>query len=627
MRRILLGLERKSIWIAPSRERPVNVQKAISSSFLLHFFAIFFLLLSPALDAATFTASLDRDTITVGESATLTLTFDGGDPKGIPAPPNLPNLQISNGGNARNVSIVNGQVSSSISQNYVLTPTQPGEYNIPALTAQVGNETLSTQPVKLTAVKAAPNSPANAGNAGDRLVFVKVVVPKKELFVGEVESVELQTFVRDNVANAEGILQWCDSGNGPALKAEGFTVIKSGHARWRRAQAGNATYYVATLVAAISPLKAGPLPLGCESQVTVQIPLPNQRPRDPFFSFFNGPQVEQKQLTLEAEPETINALPLPKENVPASFNGAVGSYTMAVSAGPTNVAAGDPITVKVQLAGRGVLDALTLPEQSAWHDFKTFPPTSKVESTDPLGVQGSKTFEQVIVPQSTDIKELPPVSFSYFDAEQKAYRTLTQPAIKLTVRPGGSAVAPSVAVTQRTPDNPPPSQDIVPIKERAGTLAQIAPPLLQQPWFLALQGVPLIAFVGALAWRKRMEALANNPRLRRHRQVAQIVRDGLADLRRFAAANQSENFFATLVRLLQEQLGERLDLPASSITEAVIEENLRPRGVPEATLAPLHELFQTCNLVRYAPIKTSQELAALIPQLESVLRSLREVKA
>jgi len=42
-----------------------------------------------------------------------------------------------------------------------------------------------------------------------------------------------------------------------------------------------------------------------------------------------------------------------------------------------------------------------------------------------------------------------------------------------------------------------------------------------------------------------------------------------------------EAFFATLFRLLQEQLGERLELPASSITEAVIEEHLRPRGVPE----------------------------------------------
>ena len=41
----------------------------------------------------------------------------------------------------------------------------------------------------------------------------------------------------------------------------------------------------------------------------------------------------------------------------------------------------------------------------------------------------------------------------------------------------------------------------------------------------------------------------------------------------------SDEFFAVLFRLLQEQLGERLDLPASAITEAVIEERLSPLGI------------------------------------------------
>jgi len=113
----------------------------------------------------------------------------------------------------------------------------------------------------------------------------------------------------------------------------------------------------------------------------------------------------------------------------------------------------------------------------------------------------------------------------------------------------------------------------------------------------------------------------------RQRQVAQIIREGLPELRRLAAENKSDEFFATLFRLLQEQLGERLNCPASSITEAVIDEKLRPRAVPEKTLTALHELFQTCNLARYAPVKSSQELAALIPKLETVLGELRNSRA
>ncbi len=187
---------------------------------------------------------------------------------------------------------------------------------------------------------------------------------------------------------------------------------------------------------------------------------------------------------------------------------------MNVTAGPTNVSSGDPITVKVAISGRGALDSITLPDQPAWHEFKTFPPTSKVEMTDALGTQGVKTFEQIIVPENAEIKELPPISFSYFDPEQKGYRTLTQPAIRLVVKPGGSTPAPVMATAPRTsPENAPPAQDIVHIKPRLGQLAQIGPPLVERHWFLALQSVPLLAFVSSLVLRKRAEMLANNPRL------------------------------------------------------------------------------------------------------------------
>jgi hypothetical protein len=39
----------------------------------------------------------------------------------------------------------------------------------------------------------------------------------------------------------------------------------------------------------------------------------------------------------------------------------------------------------------------------------------------------------------------------------------------------------------------------------------------------------------------------------------------------------------------------------------------------------LQELFQLNNLARYAPIKSSQELAALIPKAEELLRKLRSL--
>ena len=297
---------------------------------------------------------------------------------------------------------------------------------------------------------------------------------------------------------------------------------------------------------------------------------------------------------------------------------------MSMTAGPTNLSAGDPITVRVQITGRGSLDSLALPDQPAWHDFKIYPPSAKLETTDQLGLQGTKTFEQIVTPQNADIKALPPISFSFFDPDVKGYRTLAQSAVPLLVRPGGVVAVPTAIASQnRHESTPPVTQDIVPNKQRLGVLAQIDRPLILQTWFLALQGVPLLAFVSAVVIRRRTENLANNPRLRRQRQVLHVIAQGLRDLKQYAADNNSDRFFETLVRLLQEQLGERLDVPASAITEAVIEERLRPRGVPEPVLNQLQELFQLSNLARYAPIKSSQELTNLIPKAEGLLTNLR----
>jgi len=237
----------------------------------------------------------------------------------------------------------------------------------------------------------------------------------------------------------------------------------------------------------------------------------------------------------------------------------------------------------------------------------------------------------VVIPENAEIKQLPPIAFSFFDPDQKSFRTVTQPAIPITVRTNSATPAqPTVlANTERNPDETKAATDIVHIKARPGTLGAVAPPLIRQTWFLALQSVPVLAWLAIVVRRKREERLANNPRLRRRRLVAQVIRTGLADLRQLAANHRAEEFFATVFRLLQEQLGERLDLPASAITEAVVEERLRPCGAPEATLQALEELFLTCNQARYASQRTSEELATLVPKVEQTLRELQrlEVKA
>ena len=571
------------------------------------------------LDAATFTASLDRDTIALGESATLSLTFEGSTPRAIPALPPIPNLQIGNSVSSRNINIVNDQMVSTFSKTFELTPTQTGNYVIPALQAEVDGQILTSQPVTLTVT--APGTPPSTGvNSSSQVAFMKLTLSKDKVHLGEVITAQLELYFRQDVQNY-GNFQIT------ALPADGFTTSKLVEGPHRRVQIGNTFYTVVPAAFTLTARKTGPVSVGpVTGSVVVVLPSSNQGGNPFFRQFFNTG--EQKQVSLATDTLNVESLPLPTEGAPPNFNGVIGNYTMTVTAGPTNVAVGDPITVRVQISGHGALDALTLPDQPAWRDFKTYPPTSKVATSDQLGLQGTKTFEQIVTPQNTDVHELPAFSFSFFDPDAKTYRTLTQPPVQLAVQSGGTTPAPMIAATKTAnSQNPPPPQDILPIKEQPGALTQAGPPLLTRPVFLAMQSLPVFAWLAAFMWRKRTDSLANNPRLRRQRRVAQLVREGLNDLHRLAAENNSDEFFATLFRLLQEQLGERLDCSASSITEAVIDERLVLLGAPETTLAGLRELFQLCNQARYAPMRTSGELAAVIPQFENAVRELQQVNA
>jgi len=568
--------------------------------------------------AASFTASLDRDTIALGEQATLSLKFDGVQPQDAPGIPGIAGLQFQYVGPSSAFSFINGQTSSSITYNYLVTAQHDGEFTIPALRADIGGQQLASTPLKLIVSKVAAPSAA-AVNSGSEVAFLKFIFPKNKLYVGEPEVGRLELYLRDDVQNL-GNFQLT------ASPTDGFSAGKTVELQnqRRRVQMGNRIYTVIPLAMPLTAIRTGSLVLGpFTAGAVVVLPSENQG-GNPLFQMFN--QGEQKQVTLATDPVNVESLPLPEANRPVNFTGAVGSFTMNATAGPTTVTVGDPITVRVQISGRGALDTVTLPAQDAWQNFKTYPPTTKLETGDPFGFQGTKTFEQIISPQNSDVHELPALTFSFFNPDDGQYHTLTQPAVPLVVKAAGATPMPALTANKNSAEEKP-AQDILPIKEYLGTLTQNKKPLVAQPAFLAAQAVPVLAFLAAFIWRRRTDNLANNPRLRRQRAVAALVASGLDDLKRYSQANKPDEFFATLFRLLQEQLGERLDCPASAITENVIEEHPVLRNAPQATLDGLREQFQLCNQARYAPVRGTSELNSVAQKFEKTVGELQEVKA
>lgn len=551
--------------------------------------------------AASVTATVDRPTITLGEQVTLSLSFQGVN-AAQPSLPPIPNLPLVGTGSSFSFDSARGAAQPIFT--YQLASAQVGDFVIPAFAFKVGNENITTQPIAIKVVK--PGDALATPGASAPTAFIRLVTPKPQLYVGEVSEVQVEVYFQEG-----RITQY------PQLALDpGFTGGKWLKPMETRATISNQVYSLVVFKQPITAVKSGGLNLG---PATVSLLVADRTRRADFF--FGRPE---REVRLAADTVRLQALPIPAANAPASFAGAVGSFTLAVTAAPTNLASGDPITVRAQIQGRGALDAVRLPPQADWTDFKTYPPTSQIQSPDSNNNSGTKTFEQVVIPERAGLKVLPPLVFSFFDPEQRAFRTLTGPAIPLTVGAslGGASALPSLpGHSNAAPAQP--AADLAHIKPYLGSITSPTA-WITRPFFLGLQLVPPAVWLGLWLAGQRRARLAKDPRLQRRNEAAQKVRQGLGTLHRQAAEKDSTGFFATVTALLQEQIGERADLPASSITEAVIEEQLRPAGAPEDLCASVRELFQMCNLARYAPVKSSEELSAVVPKLEHALRGLQQ---
>ncbi|HEY1170399.1 MAG TPA: BatD family protein [Verrucomicrobiae bacterium] len=567
------------------------------------------ILIMPWLLMAQVQVSLDRSSIAMGETATLTVSIDGTDLNSYPEIPPVDGLGFAQTTASQSMNIINGVRSVKINIGYTVRASREGDFLIGPVKVKSGGKVHQSQPVKFK-VTAARKPTAEEMN---KAAFMQLNVPKPEVFAGEVFPLEVRLYFQ----TARGEI--------PQVKADGFSLSSPPQHTQGRVRLPNGTYQQHVFRYVAKALKTGDVPLGpAESDLEIQIPV--QEP-DPVFGRLIQ-SYRSQPVKVKSEVMNLKVWPLPEEGKPASFNGAIGQFSFRAVATKNDVAVGDPIILQAEITGTGAWDAVQLPKMDDWRDFKIYPPNSEFKAQDDLGIQGVKRFEIVVVPENADVKEIPAISFAYFDTEVKKYQTVVVPAVPLKVRASsGAPVQPTVAsgnMIAKTEEQAV-VKDILHIKPHFGTLANVSNPVVVKPVFWVMSLLPLLAWAWLVFWRRQTERAGRDPRALRAKAVAQGEAAGLAQLGELASAGKSKEFFDLLTKLLQERLGERLDMPASAITESVVDERL---GKVDAGLrSELHELFQACNQARYAPVSDVAKLDALVEKGRRVFGELREVKA
>jgi len=561
---------------------------------------------------ATVTAQLDRTDISLGDSALLTISVSGSGNDAV-APPAVPGLEFVAVGQSSQYQSINGVATSTTLVTYEVIPQRAGTFTIPALSRGAKALALTVRPGNGQSAAVNGNNSGSASlpppttgglSAGethltpDGSAFARLLLPKRELYVGETVPVDIQVGLRPGlVASLNGL---------PTLNGDAFTLNKlSSKPEQTQTEIRGTPYTVLTWHSVLAAVKPGEFSLSVETPLTVQMrTAPQRRSRelfddpfnDPFFQQFFGGGTTEKQITVASDPDALKVLELPLAGRPAGFSGAVGNFQVSSVISSAKSAAGDPLTLQLKINGKGNFDRVNSPMLGDVDGWKTYPPTAKFEVADSVGYSGEKVFEQAVIPMQPGQQSVPMLAFSYFNPETGKYETKqTAPlSVEVSPAPAGSLATAPTPVVSPTSASEPPRDGLRPDHVETGSTVATLRPLYFQPLFVVSQGALAFCFAGGLIFLRRRERRANDADGARRREASSAIGQCLAEMDAASAADDAPRFFQSARAALQAQLATRWHVAPASITIAEIDERLNGDG------AEIRRIFALADQAAYS---------------------------
>lgn len=564
-------------------------------------------------------ASLSSKTVEPGEEVQLEIRVTGGKEVEQPGAFEMAGVEIAYVGQQQQsqVNITNGQMTSSCSKifTYNLLAQRSGKFTVPAIKVMVDGQALATEPLQFEVGGGSDN-----GSPEGQLAFAEIVTPKNTAYVGEAIPVELRFYVDSKIrAQVEQL---------PSFSAEGFTIQKLSRPNQTQITRDGRQYALVSFKTALTPVKAGKLTINpSELPCLVQLPEKRRRPRtgvgtlDDFFNndFFASQLQPTRRMVLKTGKVEMEVKGLP-EGAPPGFAGAVGQFELSSEASPLKVKVADPITLRLKVTGRGNLDRISAPEIGSHGGWKSYPPSSKIESDDELGISGAKTFEVALVPQEAKT-EIPEALFSFFDPVEGTYKSLKSAPITVEISPNATVPSALPATSTARPVESV-GNDILHIQYEMGPRILTFMPVYQRRGFWYWQAVPGGLLVGFLVYSllSRRRALSNKleTQIRKEKSKAMHLME--------TPGVHAHDFYGAAVLYLQWHAVHGFEQAPSSLDAAQIAMRL---GLNESTAAVVKELFETAAALRYSgEISDKSPLSATEQaRVVSTLKQLEETYA
>ncbi|MBT6488592.1 MAG: protein BatD [Deltaproteobacteria bacterium] len=557
--------------------------------------------------AAGISVSVDRNQVTTEDQIQLVVEVEGG--RSEPELPEFPSFEVYNRGRSSQTNIINGKMSSSVSYNFILVPSQTGKFQIGAASVDIDGKLYQSRPFILTVLDPSQKPKEQAA------AFIETTVSTETPYVGGQIVYTWRLYRRVRLTGADVTFP----------EFEGVVIEELGEQRDYNATIGGQQYEVSEVKRALFPAKAGKLTIP-SSQINIEMVVENSRQQrgrgrgSVFDGFFSRGQTKRK--TLRSKPIELVVQELPP--APANFSGLVGEFQANAKMSKTQLRVGESATLTIVISGSGNWKSIAEPEFGNLSAFKTYSDKSTNHpSKNKNNFAGRKVFKQALVPLQPGPQTIEPYVFTYFSLQHGEYRNARTRRFNLSVAPATEAEN-----LQLTENRAPGmgkvavkvlADDILPLKK---SLAQVTPQTKPLTYAMKMSlglGFPAFAFFGFAWLQRRREEEASDTGLKRKRMAMTQAR---SDMKAIA---ESENPLAAGSRVLRHFLGNQLNLEGGALTSSDVHDTLVDKGVDADLAKRVRKFLSVCEMAQFAAPSTEEQSSQKVADtVEQLLKDLQQ---
>lgn len=522
-------------------------------------------------------------------------------------------------GSSSSIQIINGKRSSShqTTFTYILIPKATGTFQLPAATALLSGDRISSTQASIQVVSDGASSSRSSGKNGGKSsgggqtsstgsgeissndLFMRLSLSRTEVVIGEPITATLKIYQRANVVGFE---------NAKFPTFNGFwsqeTYVPN-NIEFKRESLDDKIYNTAVLrTYVLIPQQSGAITIDpAELVCLVNIRTAPSTSNSLFDSFFQDEyRTIRKRVTTPAVKVKVNPLPAGQ---PASFGGGVGNFGISARLTTDNLKTHDAASLVITVSGRGNVALLEEPKVNFPPDFEVYD-TKTTENTDKSngGTSGSKSFEYPFIPRSHGDFTIDPVEYSYYDVNAGKYVTLRTEPLHVKVAKGkGGDSTPVTTVNSgvERKDVKSLADDIRFIFTGKPGLSGSGSFFVGSVFFWILLALMILGATSVYLAFRKVAAMRADVAGTKNRRATKMAQKRLKLAGEYLDKNLYTAFYEELHKALIGFVSDKLNMDMSEISKDNIASALTEGGVSEEQTKAFTDLLDACEFARYSP--------------------------